>query len=75
LDDDFAWVDSFFPIRSFSVNGQFVNTDEYDVMPKQSTIDRRLKENEKEAEEVDKLYENRKKRLQEEKDELLRLRK
>lgn len=40
FDDFFAW-----PFESsYSVNGRLVNTDDYDILPKKHTIERKIKE-------------------------------
>jgi hypothetical protein len=82
VNDDIDIFHDFIPPLSFSFNGRLVDEDEYDIVPKQKTVEKliRRKEEEIEANERDrdasnKYYEERKKRLIEEKERLLGQRK
>jgi len=82
MNDDIDIFHDFIPSLSFSFNGRLVDEDEYDIVPKQKTVEKliRRKEEEIEANERDrdasnKYYEERKKRLIEEKERLLGQRK
>jgi len=73
-----AWS-KFFPIRSFSYGGTLVDTDLYDIVPKQKLFEEQIKRSEEEIEALDrqheseeKYYQNARKRLVEHKEYLLR---
>ncbi len=54
FDDFFAW-----PFESsYSINGRLVNTDDYDILPKKHTIERKVKEAEQRLESLKTQREN-----------------
>jgi hypothetical protein len=74
-DDDFAWFTDFFPQRTFSYSGQLVDLEKFDVIPKKEYLETQIKEKDEEIARCDQLYEERRKRLVEERDNLIKLRK
>ena len=52
INDDLAVIDQLFdqfsvwPFRSSTTRGTFINTDDYDITPKKSTVERKIKETE-----------------------------
>jgi hypothetical protein len=73
--DDFAWLTDFFPTRTYSYSGRWVDPEKYDVIPKKEYLEKQIKEKEDEIARCDQLYEERRKRLVEEKENLIKLRK
>ncbi len=86
INDDFAQgayefdrlFDAFFPVKSFSY-GQVIDTDLYDIVPKQKLFEEQIKRSEEQIEALDrqheseeKYYQNARKRLVEHKEYLLR---
>jgi hypothetical protein len=71
--------DSFFPVRTYTFGGTVVDTDLYDIVPKQKLFDEQIKRSEEEIAALDrqheseeKYYQNARKRLVEHKEYLLR---
>lgn len=55
VNDDLGLANHFFsgvPTVSYSLNGQFVNTDDYDIVPKKSKIEKDLKAAEQRLQEL-----------------------
>jgi len=79
FDDIARAFDQFFPVRTYTFGGTVVDTDLYDIVPKQKLFDDQIKRSEEEIEALDrqhdseeKYYQNARKRLVEHKESLLR---
>ena len=59
-----------YPARTFSYHGEFVDTDKFDIVPKESYKQSLLKQKEDELKELDEYYERRKKEIADERKRL-----
>ena len=71
--------DDLFPFNRYSFSGQIIDTDKYDIVPKQSYYEEKIKRSEEEIEALDRqhksdeiYYQERRKRLVEQKEYFLR---
>lgn len=74
-DDDFAWIDSFFPVRSYTLSGRVYNPETHDLVPKKEFVDREIAETDEALVKLNNYYEEKKEELLKRKEDLIKQRK